>query len=169
MDKLTQIQTAIETALSQIGSVIDGTYTYYNDAGQIGNDDQALNGSLNSYSDKINHVVALSEDGEELEEMNTGQNVYTYSAIFEVESYFQAPFGSNPIREMTNKCNSIISDIKYVVGQNHTLSQLINYMEPINFSRETNGNGDIISGMTLRSKLRVNYSQAITDPNITAC
>lgn len=171
MDKQTEILTEIADLIKTIqGQATSHGYTYYTETGQVGVYDMALSFSLNNSSELVNHVVDISEDGEQNEEWGIGQNIYTNTLPVVIRSTISAsPTAESSRAELRKKCGEVVSDLKALFGTFHTLNNTANWAKYELSTIEWNENGDRLSGATSVFELSVNYSQLLLNPNITTC
>jgi hypothetical protein len=172
VDRLSTIEKAVIDALKTIAKqTLPSGYKYYTSTGQADTEDMARAESNNATLTMVNHLLVADEEiGEETAEWDISQNVYTNIAYYEIRSQV---YGSNtsdtPRRELKTKGNEILSDLRALFGYNHTLSGLVNWVK-INSSRlEYSDNGDRIGGATQITKIEIEYSQKLLNPDIPTC
>ena len=175
MDRLTTIEESLIDLLETIeaGEELASGYIYYTTTGQADLADMALSESLNnenSLSGVVNHLVVPSEDGEETAEWDIGQNVYTNVGKYEIRSQVYCdPDDENPRRALKTAGNEVLSDIRALLGYNHTLGGEVNWCRILSNRFEYSENGDRIGGGTQITEIEIEYSQQLLNPDIATC
>jgi hypothetical protein len=172
VDRLSTIEKAVVDALKTIqGQTIASGYKYYSSTGSADIEDNALAMSNNATKTKVNHLLIATDDGEENAEWDVSQNVYTNVSLYEIHSQiFASSTPTVPARtELKNKSNEVYSDLKALFGNNHTLSQAVNWIKVTGGRCEYANTGDRITGAKQITKIEIEYSQLLLNPDISTC
>ena len=171
MDRLTTIENALYALLQSIdGTFQSNGYTFYTVTGQVDIDDDVRATSKNAIVTDINHELRESEDGETNEEWGDGQNIITNTMRYEIHSQIKLRGNEEKRRsEARAKCNEVLADIKYILGNNYQLGGLCNWVKYNDHRKEHTTEGDIINSAKLITEIEVNYSQALKNPDAIAC
>jgi hypothetical protein len=117
----------------------------------------------------VNYVIYLYQP-EVNEVWSIGQSAYTNTLMFRVCGRVHL-LGSegNPKFQINQKMNEVVSDFKYLLGNDHTLGGTCNWIRYVTSERRYNETNNRIFTAEVDIILSVNYSQSMKDPTIGAC
>lgn len=172
MDRITTIETTLSTLISTIQvptSATSGVYNYYTTTGQVNIEDEVLALAKNTDNKMVNYEIYINEPEQNLE-WSIGQNAYTNQVVFRVVGRVHL-LGSegNPKFQINQKMNEVVSDFKYMLYKNHTLSGTCNYARYARSERVYNETNNRIMTADITLYIVVNYSQSGNNPDLGAC
>lgn len=172
-NRLSTIEDVIASVIDGInGEVQPNGYKYHTSSGQINIEDETTSDGVSRSLEEYDHIDYLieQEDGEENDEWGEGANVYTnitrYIITARVKNIVDSP---TPKKDIKEKCDDVLSDLKYAFSQNVTLDGNAEYFHYSGSRRAYGASGDEIRTADLLCSFTLKYGQEFNNPDIAGC
>jgi len=170
MDRLTNIETKMADALLTIdGATTPGGYSFHSTTGSILIEDENVAMAINASNKDINYLIEQTTP-ERTMLYSEGANAVTSTVQYKITAQcYNMTEEQFPKHKIIVIMNGVLSDLKYIFGQNSTLYKTCNWYKIIESRRVFTKNNDIINAGNLELIMELNYSQALDNPDVNAC